>query len=80
MKILRIYGEYRLGGIAKSVIYTWNSKICNLYRVLNIVYDIKIRRLECVGHIIRKKDEWIPKKGFSGKVHNTRPVEKLRTR
>ena len=56
----------------------WNSKIYNLYRVLNIVYDIKIRRLGWVGHIIRKEDERIPKKVLNGKVHNTRPVGKSR--
>jgi hypothetical protein len=44
------------------------------------VYDIKIKRLECVGHIIRKEDERIPKKVFNGKVHDTRPVRKSRTR
>jgi hypothetical protein len=33
-----------------------------------------------VDHIIRKEDEKIPKKVLNGKVHNTRPVGKPRTR
>jgi len=32
------------------------------------------------GGNIRKEDERIPKKVLNGKVHNTRPVEKRRTR
>jgi hypothetical protein len=43
------------------------------------LYDIKIRKLGWVGHIMRK-DERIPKKVLNGKVHNTRPVGKPRTR
>ena len=42
--------------------------------------DIKIRRLRWVGHIIRMEDERIPKKVLDGKLNNTRPVGKPRTR
>ena len=31
----------------------WNGEIYNLYKNLNIVDDIKIRRLEWVGHIVK---------------------------
>ena len=48
--------------------------------VINIVEDIKIRRLEWVGHIIRMEEERIPKKVLNGNFHTTRPVGRPRTR
>ena len=45
-----------------------------------IVEDIKIRRLEWAGHIIRMEEERIPKKVLNGTFHNTRPVGRPRTR
>jgi len=43
------------------------------------VEDIKIRRLEWAGHIIRMEEEWIPKNVLNGNLH-TRPVGRPRTR
>jgi len=43
------------------------------------VEDIKIRRLEWAGHIIRMEKERIPKK-VNGNFHATRPVGRPRTR
>ena len=37
-----------------------NSKIYNLYKDLNIVCNIKIRKLRWAGHIIRMENERIP--------------------
>jgi len=51
-----------------------------LYNDLNIVEDIKIRRLVWAGHIIRMEEERIPKKVLNGTFHNTRPVGRPRTR
>ena len=44
--------------------------------------DIKIRRLELAGHIIRMEEERIPKKKkvLNGNFHTTRPVGRPRTR
>ena len=42
--------------------------------------DIKIRRLEWAGHIIRMEEERIQKKFLNGNFHTTRPVGKPRTR
>jgi len=50
-KILRIYG-WRC---------RWNSKIYRLYKYLNIVDDIKIRRLRWAGRIIRMEENTITK-------------------
>ena len=59
---------------------SWNSEIYKFYKDLNIVDNIKIRKLGWVGHIIRMEDGRIPKYVLNGKFHNTRPVGKLRTR
>ena len=42
--------------------------------------DIKIRRLEWAGHIIRTEEERIPKKVINGNFRTTRPVGRPRTR
>ena len=42
--------------------------------------NIKIRRLEWTGHIIRMEEERIPKKVLNGNFHATRPVGRPRTR
>jgi hypothetical protein len=52
----------------------------SLYKEPNIVEDIKIRRLEWAGHIIRMEEERIPKKVLNGNFHTTRPVGRPRTR
>jgi len=44
------------------------------------VEDIKIRRLEWAGHIIRMEEERISKKVLNGNFHTTRPVGRPRTR
>jgi hypothetical protein len=44
----------------------WNSEICNLYKDLNVVDDIQIRRLGRASHIIRMVSERIPKKVLVG--------------
>ena len=41
--------------------------------------DIKIRRLEWAGHIIRMEEDRIPKKVLDGNFHTTRPVGRPRT-
>jgi hypothetical protein len=52
----------------------------SLYKEPNIVEDVKIRRLEWAGHIIRMQEERIPKKVLNGNFHTTRPVGRPRTR
>jgi hypothetical protein len=52
-----------------------------LYKEPNIVEDIKIRRLQWAGHIIKMEEERIPKKKVrNGNLHTTRPVGRPRTR
>jgi len=73
----RIYGPTQEGG-------RWlprrNSELYSLYKELNIVENIKIRRLGWVGHIIRMEEERIPKKVLNGNFYVTRPVGRPRNR
>jgi hypothetical protein len=59
---------------------TWNNELYSLYSEPNIVEDIKIRRLEWAGHIIRMEEERIPKKVLIENLHTTRPVGRPKTR
>jgi hypothetical protein len=58
----------------------WNNELYSLYKEPNIVDDIKSRRLECAGHIIRMEEERNLKKVLNGNFHITRPVGRPRTR
>jgi hypothetical protein len=58
----------------------WNNELDSLDNVPNIVEDIKMRRLEWAGHIIRMEEERIPKNVLNGNFHTTRPVGRPRTR
>jgi hypothetical protein len=64
-KILRrIYGPTQEGGCWRP---RW--KLYSSYKEPNIVEDIKIRRLQWAGHIIRMEEERIPIKVLNGKFH-----------
>jgi hypothetical protein len=81
-KILRrIYGPIHVqdGGRWRP---RWNNELYTLYtcKDLNIVEDIKIRRLAWADHIERMKEERIPKKVLNGAFHNTRSAGRPRTR
>jgi hypothetical protein len=56
----------------------WNNELYRLHNDLNIVEDIKIRRLRWAGHIIMERR--IPKKVLNGKFRNTSPVGRPRIR
>ena len=58
----------------------WKNELYSLYNEPNIVEDIKIRRLEWAGHIMRMEEERIPKKVLNGNLRTTRPVGRPRTR
>jgi hypothetical protein len=58
----------------------WNNELYRLYNDLNIVEDIKIRRLGWAGHIISIKEGRIPKKFLNGKFRKTKPVGRPRIR
>jgi hypothetical protein len=77
-KILRrIYSPIQEGGCRRA---RWNNKLYSLYREPNIVEDIKLRRLEWAGHIIRMEEQRIPKRVLNGNFRTARPVGRPRTR
>jgi hypothetical protein len=77
-KILRrIYGPTHEGGCWRP---RWNNELYSLYSETDIVEDIKIRKLDWAGHIIKKKKKRIPKKVLNGNFHTKRPVGRPRTR
>ena len=77
MKILRtIYGPIQ---DKKCWHPRWNSEVYNLYKDLNILDDIKIRRLGWASDFVRMEDN-IPKKALNVKFPNTRPGGKPITR
>jgi hypothetical protein len=77
-KILRrIYGPTHEGGCWRP---RWNNELYSLYKEPIIVEDIKIRRLEWAGQIVRMEEERIPKKVLNGNFHTTRPMGKPRIR
>jgi hypothetical protein len=61
----RIYGSTHERGCWRP---RWNNKLYSLYKEPIVVEDIKIRRLEWTGHIIRMEEERIPKKDFKWKL------------
>jgi hypothetical protein len=77
-KILRrIYGSTHERGCWRP---RWNNELYGLYKELNIVEDIIIKRLKWAGYIIRMEEERIPKKVLNENFHAARPVGRPRTR
>jgi hypothetical protein len=77
LKLRRIYGQTQEEGFWCP---RWNNELYSLYNDLNIVEDIKIRRLGWAGHIIRMEDQRVPKMVLNRRFHNTRPVGRPRAR
>jgi hypothetical protein len=73
----RIYGPTHEEGCWRL---TWNNELYSLYKKPNIVRDIKIRRLQWAGHIIRMEEERIQKRVLNGNFHITRPMGRPRIR
>jgi hypothetical protein len=42
----------------------YNNKIYNLYKETKLTRNIRLRRLQCVGQVLRMKDEWASKKAM----------------
>jgi transcription termination factor 2 len=57
-----------------------NLEIQNMYKSRDIVTEIKVRRLEWLGHVIRMEDTRLPKMVFSPKPEGRRGVGRPRLR
>jgi len=70
-KILRkIYGPVMDNGQWRI---RHNAELYNLYQNPNVITDIKLRRLQWAGHVIRMSEERIPKKLLTGRLYKDRP-------
>jgi hypothetical protein len=54
-----------------------NLEIQNMYKSPDIVTEIKIRRLEWLGHVIRMEDTCLPKMVFNAKPEGRRGIGRL---
>jgi hypothetical protein len=76
-KILRkIYGPKSEQGVWRRS----NLEIQNMYKSPDIVTEIKVRRLEWLGHVVRMGDTHLPKIVFNAKPEGRRAVERARLR
>jgi hypothetical protein len=57
-----------------------NLEIQNMYKSPDIVTEIKVRRLEWLGHVIRMEDTRLPKMVLNAKPEGRREVERPRLR
>ena len=71
-KVLRkIYGlEWGNGQWRNS----YNHEICNLYKEMELTENIRLRRVQCVGHVMRLQDERVFKKVLREYTEWRRPV------
>jgi hypothetical protein len=77
-KILRrIYGPNNENGQWRC---RHNTEIYELYKDIDIVNDVKLRRLQWAGHVIRMSEERIPRKVMMGRLEGVRPISRPRKR
>jgi hypothetical protein len=77
-KILRkIYGQKSEQGIWRI---RSNLEIQNMYKSPDIVTEIKVRRLEWLGHVVRMQDTRLPKMVLNAKPEGRREVGRPRLR
>jgi hypothetical protein len=57
-----------------------NLEIQNMYKSPDIVTEIKVRRLEWLGHVVRMEDTRLPKMVFNAKPEGRHGVRRPRLR
>jgi hypothetical protein len=55
-------------------------EIQNMYKSPDIVTEIEVRRLECLGHVVRMEDTGLPKMVFNAKPEGRHEVGRPRLR
>jgi hypothetical protein len=63
-----------------SMTMTLGLEIRNMYKSPDIVTEIKVRRLEWLGHVVRMEDTRLPKTVFDAKREGRRGVGRPRLR
>jgi hypothetical protein len=77
-KILRrIYGPINENGQWRC---GYNTELYELYKDIDIVNDVKLKRLQWAGHVVRLPEERIPRKVLMGRLERVRPIGRPRKR
>jgi transcription termination factor 2 len=77
-KILRkIYGPKSEQGVLRI---RSNVEIQNMYKLPDIVTEVKVRRLEWLGHVVRMEDTRLPEVVFNAKPEGRHGVGRPRLR
>jgi hypothetical protein len=77
-KILRrIYGPINANGQWRC---RYNTELDELYKDIDIVTDVKLRRLQWAGHVIRMPEERVPRKVMMARLGGVRPIGRPRKR
>jgi hypothetical protein len=77
-KVLRkIYGPEWVNGQWRN---RYNHEIRNLYKEVELTRNIRLRRVQWVGHVIRLKDERVLKKVMKEYTERRRPVGRPKRR
>jgi hypothetical protein len=77
-KILRrIYGPIKENGQWRC---RYNTELCELYKDIDIVNDVKLRRLQWAGHVITMPEERLPRKVMMGRLEGVRLIGRPKKR
>ena len=55
-----------------------NNKIYNLCKEMDVTRNIRLKKLQWVGHVLRMKEESLPKKALKGYIERGRLVGRHR--
>ena len=58
----------------------WNKELFDIYKDLNLVVDIKIKRLRWAVHVITMEEGRVQRKVLNEKFYDTRPVRAPKAR
>jgi hypothetical protein len=56
----------------------YNTELYEWYKDIDIVNDVKLRRLQWAGHVIRMPEERIPRNVMMGRLDGVRPIGRPR--
>jgi hypothetical protein len=73
----RIYGRIKENGQWRC---RYNTELYELYEDIDIVNDVKLRRLQWAGHVIRMPEETIPRKVMMGRLEGVRLIGRPKKR
>jgi hypothetical protein len=73
----KIYGPVLANGQWRN---RYKNEVYNLFKGMDVTRNIRLRRFQWVGYMLRVKDERAPTKALKGYISGRRPVWKPRGR